>query len=403
MSNSKNFTKKKFASVASQHIKDFQKNTSLIFILVSALISIYRLIFMWRISISQFYADEANWAVVASSSSFIQNAFTPDAGYWVPLTRSVFWIVFNYSSIPEIILHLFGCLIVGFCCSSLILFRNIKIKLFKKVVVALCLGCYQSFDLLLWMNLNYYLFIVCCFLLLNQLPQNEVAKSKIRNIFIVLLFISLGKPQLSLSCCFLVLAVLMIRNFRLASIREWYFEISLIVILVTSVLFSRINSNHLELQITPENFLYAFTGVLAIPFILFLPLFAIGNAKMSEMFSNTIYDWAFNSASITFSLAFFAFLILCSKCIENRDSLKFFSLGISPLYASLFIFTNTGWASNYFWNNSCISCMSSRHIFPLYFLAIMILETHAKKRYLFFLLVQILCLNFIYLVERQIF
>jgi len=403
MSNSNNFTKKTFAPAVSQHLRDFQKNTFLIFISVSVLISIYRLIFMWRISISQFYADEANWAVVASSSNFIRNAFTPDAGYWVPLTRSVFWIAFNSSSTPEIILHLFGCLIVGFCCSSLILFQNIKIKLFKKVIVALCLGCYQSFDLLLWMNLNYYLFIVCCFLLLDRIPQNEVAKSKIRNIFIILLLVSLGKPQLSLSCCFLILAILMIRNFRLASIREWYFEISLLVLLVTSVLFSRINANHLELQITSENFFYAFAGVLTTPFILFLPIFAIGNAKMSEMFSNTIYDWAFDSASITFSLAFFAFLILCCKRIENRDSLKFFSFGIIPLYLSLFIFTNTGWASNYFWNNSCISCMSSRHIFPVYFLAIMILQTYAKKRYLFFLLAQILCLNFIYLFEREIF
>jgi hypothetical protein len=74
-----------------------------------------------------------------------------------------------------------------------------------------------------------------------------------------------------------------------------------------------------------------------------------------------------------------------------------------PLYFSLFIFSNTGWANNYFWNNNCISCMSSRHIFPVYFFALMIMQLYSKNRFTNLLLIQILGLNVIYLVNRQVF
>ena len=169
---------------------------------------------MWRISPFQFYADEKNWLETSRSHNLITNAFMPDAGYFVPLTRTIFWIVSRFSSSPEIVIHLTGCLLVGFCCSSLILFRNINIDIYKKVIIALCLGLYQSFDLLLWMNLNYYLFIVCCFILFNRLMMKKEIKSKIKNIFTFLLMISLGKPQLSLSCCFLLIAILCMNPFN---------------------------------------------------------------------------------------------------------------------------------------------------------------------------------------------
>ena len=58
---------------------------------------------------------------------------------------------------------------------------------------------------------------------------------------------------------------------------------------------------------------------------------------------------------------------------------------------------------DYFWNNSCISCMSSRHLFPVYFLSIMILQLYEKNRFLIVLLFQMLSLNFIYFFNQQIF
>ena len=376
-------------------------NVIAIYISVSVFIAIYRLIFMWRISLSEFYADERNWEEVSRSSNFISNAFTLDAGYFVPLTRSVFWIVSKFSSTPEIVIHLASCFIVGFCCSSLILFRNINVQIHKKIIIALCLGLYQSFDLLLWMNLNYYLFIVCCFILLNRLTMKIEVNSKISKFFTMVLMISLGKPQLSLSCCFLLFATLFVRGFRFKSISKWYFEIGLVISLVTSISFSRLNSNYLELNVATENFLFAIAGILYIPFVVMVPILAIGNSKISEIINNPNYDLSFYILSTTFSII--VYLLLYRNRAKNPKFFSFFSFGMIPLYLSLFIFANTGWASNYFWNNSCISCMSSRHIFPVYFFALMILQLYSKNRFSNLLLVQILFLNVIYLLNRQIF
>ena len=356
---------------------------------------------MWRISPFQFYADEKNWLETSRSHNLITNAFMLDAGYFVPLTRTIFWIVSRFSSSPEIVIHLTGCLLVGFCCSSLILFRNINININKKVIIALCLGLYQSFDLLLWMNLNYYLFIVCCFILFNRLMMKKEIKSNIKNIFTILLMISLGKPQLSLSCCFLLIAVFFMRDFRIRSIRNWHFEVCLFTSLLTSVLFSRLNSNHLELNLTSENFLFAIAGIFEIPFVLFVPILAIGNAKVAEIVNNSNYQLSTYTLSIFFSIILFSLLYF--KHPKNRKILQFFSFGIVPLYSSLFVFVNTGWANDYFWNNSCISCMSSRHLFPVYFLSIMILQLYEKNRFLIVLLFQMLSLNFIYFFNQQIF
>ena len=384
-----------------KYLSNLKNNVFIIYILVSVFIAIYRLIFMWRISLAEFYADEKNWAEVSNSSNFISNAFTLDAGYFVPLTRSVFWIVSKLSSTPETVIHLAGCIIAGFCCSSLILFHNINVKIHKKVIIALCLGIYQSFDLLLWMNLNYYLFIVCCFFLFNRLTMKIEVNSKITKFFATLLMISLGKPQLSLSCCFLLFATLLVKGFRFKSLSKWYFEIGLIVSLVTSILFSRLNSNYLELNIATDNFLFAVAGILNIPFVVMVPILAIGNSKISEIINNSNYDLSFNILSIIFSIIVY-FLLYRNKP-KNLKFLHFFSFGLIPVYLSLFIFANTGWANNFFWNNNCISCMSSRHIFPVYFFALMILQLYSKNRFSKLLLVQILFLNVIYLLNRQIF
>jgi hypothetical protein len=215
------------------------------------------------------------------------------------------------------------------------------------------------------------------------------------------LMISLGKPQLSLSCCFLVIAIFIIKGFSFKSIRKWYFEIGLVISLVTLVLFSRLNSNQLELNITSQNFLHAIAGFFNIPFVLFLPFLAIGNIKISGILNNSNYDLSLNILSITFSII--VYLLLYVKKPKNREFLQFFSFGLIPIYFSLFIFPNTGWASNYFWNNNCTACMSSRHIFPVFFLAIMILQSYSKNRFLYLLLAQITSLNVIYLLNRKLF
>ena len=95
--------------------------------------------------------------------------------------------------------------------------------------------------------------------------------------------------------------------------------------------------------------------------------------------------------------------VLLKRRIFEKKYLNYCLLGILPLYASLFVFHNTGWASDFFWNNGCISCMSSRHIFPIYFFTIMILGLFVKTRFLLVALLQIIFLNIVYLLSNQIF
>jgi len=387
--------------MANKYSQKLQRNKFIAYIFISLLVAIYRLIFMWRISISDFYADEKDWSYVAKSSNFFRNALTPDAGYFVPLTRTVFWLVDRFSVAPELTIHFLSCLIVGLSCSSLILFSHINLRLKEKIIISLCLGCYQSFDLLLWMNINYYMFIVCFFILFDQLKGNESKQSKFNKLLLTLLFLSLGKPQLSLSCIFLMIATLYINGLRFSSILKYRFKLLLLIILISSVLFSRFNTDYLQLNIELKNIGYAFFGLLKIPFVLVMPVFAIGSEKIAQILNNSTFNFISTIYIIIFSLVIYRALFKRRNIYQKY--FWYLLVGILPLYLSLFVFNNTGWATEFFWNNSCISCMSSRHLFPAYVLAIVMLQFFTKSRYIHLLLVQMLLLNSVYVLTNQLF
>jgi hypothetical protein len=395
------YLKQQIGLMSRQYSKNLQRNKFTTYIFISLLIAIYRMIFMWRISISEFYADEKDWSYLAKSSTFFRNAITPDAGYFVPLTRSIFWSVDRFSSAPELTVHVLGCLIAGLCCSSSLIFPHINLSLKKKTIISLCLGCYQSFDLLLWMNINYYLFIVCFFFLFSQLNEHESKKNKFGKLLISLLFLSLGKPQLSLSSIFLISATLYIAGFKFSSIVKCKFQLILIFILISSILFSRFNADHLNLNIELKNMSYAFFGLLKIPFVLVAPIFAIGSEKIAPILNNSPFNFICTLYTIIFSLVIYRALLKKRKIYQ--EYLLYFLSGVLPLYLSLFFFNNTGWATEFFWNNSCIACMSSRHLFPVYVLTAVVLQLFAKSKYIYLLLVQVLVLNTIYLLTNQLF
>jgi hypothetical protein len=354
---------------------------------------------MWRISISEYYYDEIDWSYIAQSSSLIKNIFALDGSYFVPLSRAIFWLVFQYGTDPALVLHVLSCLIAGLCCSSLIMFKNINLNPTKKIIITLCLGCYQSFDLLLWMNLNYYLFIVCFFALLNQLLKNKKNINNFEKIFLMILFINLGKPQLILCCLLLSIFALTFSKLKISPITK--FELLSITILSSSFLVSRLTRSHLDLSFGLSNVAYALLGLLKLPFVIITPVLAIGNAKISTMLDSPTYNVITNIFIVVFSI--FTYRVFFTTKILERQYLNYTLLGIFPLYVSLFVFHNTGWATSFFWNNSCISCMSSRHLFPLYFLTIMTLQLFVKTGFILTLLLQILFLNAIYALSSQIF
>jgi hypothetical protein len=146
---------------------------------------------------------------------------------------------------------------------------------------------------------------------------------------------------------------------------------------------------------------YAFFGLLKIPFVLIAPAFAIGSEKIAHILNNSIFDFISTVYIILFSLVIYRALL--KKRNIYQKYFLYFLAGFLPLYLSLFFFNNTGWATEFFWNNSCIACMSSRHIFPVYVLTVVMLQLFAKSRYIYLLLVQVLVLNTIYLLTNQLF
>jgi hypothetical protein len=249
------------------------------------------------------------------------------------------------------------------------------------------------------MNINYYLFIVCFFVLLNQLFKNKKNINNFEKTFLIILFVNLGKPQLILCCLLLIILTLILSNLGISLITK--FELLSITILASSFLVSRLTPGHLDLSFGLSNVAYALLGLLKLPFVIITPVLAIGNAKISTMLDSPTYNVITNIFIVVFSIL--TYRVLLTKKILERQYLNYTLFGIFPLYVSLFVFHNTGWATSFFWNNSCISCMSSRHLFPVYFLAIMILQLFVKTRFILTLLLQILFLNVIYALSSQIF
>jgi hypothetical protein len=353
---------------------------------------------MWRKPISTFYADENNWYLNAANFGLYENIKTLDAGYFVPVTRFIFWITVRYSEVPQLAIHILSCIVAGFCVSSILLLKNIGMNYKNKFVIALCLGSFQSFDLLLWMNINYYVFIACILLLYNKMldPIKSLRKKEI--LFLFVLLGSLGKPQLIVSCIVFLCTILLIaKNQKGFKLIDEKVTLCAIFFLACFLVFSRLNSQALELQLGIQNLFYAVAGLFKLPLSILFPLPIIGLTYFAKVFNNSFLDIFSNFIFI------FASILIYIATINRMISRKFciYIATISPIYMSLFVFANTGWASNYFWATACISCMSSRHIFPLYFLLILFIGKFSKFKFILLALIQILLLNSIYYLTQQ--
>lgn len=368
----------------------------ILYLSVSLTIFTYRYFMMWRIPINKFYADEKDWLIAASNKNFFQYIVMPDAGYPVPLTRAFFWITTSVSSDSALILHLFSCLVSGLCASSLILFGNLPITVFKKIVVAFSLGFYQAFDLLLWHQVNYYLFIPVSIFMISKISREEnLTTSKFLSFFLVLL-IGIGKPQLVLSCMFILVlsAARQIVNTR--KIRVKKIEYILILFLFASLILGRLSTEALELTIKPKNLIYALVGLLKVPAIVIFPFYTVTSLGFAKIVDSKSINILTNLVIIIISLCIY---LQFGKSKYNKLSYKSQQViwscisGVIPIYLSIFFFINSGWSQNLFWYNECNSCMIGRHFFGIYFLLLLIFQFFFKSKILILIPIQFVILN----------
>lgn len=380
-------------------LKKSISNNLFSYLLISFLIAFYRIIFMWRKPMSAFYADENNWYLDATNTGLLEYVTTLDAGYFVPVTRLIFWVITKITSTPELAIHFFSCLVSAFCASSILLFKSITLNNKTKVFISISLGIFQSFDLLLWININYYVFIVCVLVLIDRFisPSERVGKKKTFLLFLSIC--TLGKPQL-IACCNLMLMTIVFVRFTIKKSKLFNLKVEIvsITLLGSLLIFSRINSEALELNLTFNSILLALTGLLKVPLSVLVPLPTIGLTQLAKIFDNSMFTLYSNIVYIVASIWIY---VKFQKIVRLEKSL-IYVVSIIPIYLSLFVFRNTGWATDFFWQTPCVSCMSSRHIFPLYVLLILFIGQFLRSKYVHLVMIQLLLLNLIYYLTQQI-
>jgi hypothetical protein len=367
-----------------------------LFFTVTIMIFIYRFFMMWRIPIDEFYADEIDWVIAKSNRNILEYSLLLDAGYPVPVTRAIFWSITNLTEDSAIAIHLFSSLIASLCCASIILQNKLSTAMTKKIIIAFSLGFYQSFDLLLWHQINYYLFIpASIYLLINTSRPKGINLSK-SSWILVLLLIGIGKPQLVLSCI-LILIVDIVRQVLLdAKIREKKSEIIILAYLFLSIIVGRFSNQTLELLLEPKNLFYATIGSLRMPALVVFPFFTVaslGFAKISDM--TIVYVIANLAVTLTSVLLYVQVRKRNFKKLDNskQDFIRLTLFAVAPIYFSIFFFINSGWSQNPFWSNECNSCMVGRHTFGVYLLLLLVIQFFLRSRILVWIPIQFIALN----------
>ena len=138
------------------------------------LIFLYKTIMMWRSNIGTFFQGEETWLEGSENYSLLEYSQLKDSGYFTPILRITGWILFKVFGSSPTSLHLFSSFVASACCASIIILSPKNSKLFPKTISAFILGAFPSFDLLLYFNLSYYIFIPT--LLLSLRSEQKISK-----------------------------------------------------------------------------------------------------------------------------------------------------------------------------------------------------------------------------------
>lgn len=313
---------------------------------------------MWRSHIGAFFQDEDKWFEGSKNYNLFEYSKINDSGYFTPILRIVGWIFFRVFGSNPTALHLFSALIASACCASIIILYPNNSQLYPKTISAFILGVFPSFDLLLYFNLSYFILIPT--LLLSLRVKQKIGKKQI--MLLSLLILILAKPQL-LVC---ILLVLTFKQYK--SKFKTYFNSIPILLAILLLFISRANSDSISLELAPKNLFFGLSALLQMPATLLFPIISIaleGYFRLNDLFFFLTIVQVFK----VFGSCIIAYFLITkmnkSNISMNITNTAPFVLSIIPIYTSLFIFSNSGWSFDYFWNlNSTIS-LYSRHFFAL--------------------------------------
>jgi hypothetical protein len=358
-----------------------------------SVISFWRIACLWRENIDHFHQDEIVWDRDSSSSSLFQYIRILDSGYPTPLLRAILWVASRVLNGNPTYIHLLSVFIVALCCTSLLFLRGYNKK--NLAVAAVSLGCFPSFDLLLWHNLSYFGFIPLMVVFLNGFSLSRNGYWSIFGMQILILFSC--KPQL-LAVDLALFFLLATRHFRqnnslaLLNVASSILPLSLLIV-------GRQNSSSLPLQVGIKELIIALAALAIVPIAITLPAIFVGLSGFLRMYSQSELISLLQITLVAAQSLFFFSTKERIKSFIGSERRQIILVSAFPLYLSLFIFGNSTWGNDLFWRIPCTECLLQRHIFPLTLLATLaILEMRNnlfKKFLLFGLLGQFLALGFL--------
>jgi hypothetical protein len=361
------------------------------FLATFSVISLWRIACLWRENINQFHQDEIAWYRDSTTSNFFEYVGIPDSGYPTPLLRAILWIASRALNGNPTYIHILSAVIVALCCTSLLLLRGCSKK--DLTVAAIALGCFPSSDLLLWHNLSYYGFIPLMVVFLNGISRSRTGYSTIVVMQILIIFSC--KPQL-LVANLAVLFLLAARHFRQNHSLAFLYLASSILPLFFLIV-GRQDLHSLHLQIGSREFIIGLAALTIVPIAITLPAIFVGISGFLRMYSQSVLIFLLELTLVATQSLFFYSKRTRIKSIIGSERKQITLVSAVPLYVSLFIFGNSTWGNDLFWQIRCTECLFQRHIFPLMVLLIFtLLEIRGKflrKALIFALLSQLLSLG----------
>lgn len=346
---------------------------------------------LWRGQFADaLWQDEISWNKSAGSKTLLENVFLPDSGYPVPFYRLILWVLTKVSPEGFGWIHILSAAMAAASCSSIIILLRNLVKSLQLKVLALILGFFPTFDLLLFHNVAYFLFIpTFCFLYIRILRR----EFSIFDGFLLSLLIGFcTKPQLLLSILMGLLFLLyLLRTQIVQAFSRLFLPIFTVLILV---ILGRIDSNQLDLIWSFRNVCQSLIALLYFPSAILLPAISIGLTGFARMQNYSILSSA-SIITLVVANCYFLARIAYMGCFRVQAALKENKTQNSmtvlflfaPIYVSMFLFPNSGWEGNYFWDISCTTCTYQRHWLPVMFLSILALLFSVSKSKLFSILI----------------
>jgi len=346
------------------------------------LILFWRIFVLWRGQINvALWQDEISWAQLAQINNLWDYVWLRDSGYPVPLARFLMWFIVHGLNGSTWIIHLSAALIAALSSSSLILILRKQMHVPTLTLAALIVGFFPSFDLLLFHNSSYFVFVPIVALLLLRISQRQF--SFFDSLTLTALISFCTKPQLLFSI--LVGFTFLCLTNRKQIMREIKNVVVPIVATVWYLVLGRLHQESIDLDLNIRSLYKALFAIIYIPGAVYFPGISVAMGGYARL-SNSTLIWCLSILIVIL----FSILISCYSIVKlylgsPRDSGIFLSsiafLITLPTYFSLFIFPNSGWQHDYFWNDTCTVCLYQRHWLPIVFLTLLntlVLFYHSK-------------------------